>query len=52
MVDKITLFPFLEFDFNCKSLIVVYDIEMIIFPFMIYNDAFFHQDGYSTLGAY
>ena len=31
----------LKFNFYCKSLVVGYDIEMFIFPFLVYNDAFF-----------
>ena len=46
------LIPVLKFNFYCKSLVVGYDIEMFIFPFLVYNYAFFYQDGYSTLGAY
>ena len=43
------LIPVLEFNFYCKSLVVGYDIEMFIFPFLVNNNAFFHQDGYATL---
>ena len=52
MVCQNNLIPVLEFNFNCKSLIVGYDIEMIIFPFLVDNYAFFHQDGYAIFGAY
>ena len=46
------LIPVLEFKFNCKSLVVGYDIEMFVFPFLLYDDALFYQDGYTTFGAY
>ena len=52
MVAKITFFPALELNFDCKSLVVGYDIEMFIFLFLVDNDAFFHQDGYATFDAY
>ena len=45
MVAKVTFSPVLEFNFDCKSLNVGYDIEMFVFPFLVDNDAFFHQDG-------
>ena len=44
--------PVLEFDFNCKSHIVGYDIEMFIFPFLVYNDAFFDQDDSFGMGSF
>ena len=43
MVAKITLSSVLDIDFDCKSLVVGYDIEIFIFPFLVDNDAFFHQ---------
>ena len=27
-------------------------LSVIIFPFLVYNDAFFHQDGYTAFDAY
>ena len=32
-----------EFNFDCKSLVVGYDFETFIFPFLVGNYAFFHQ---------
>ena len=46
------LIPVSELNFDCNSLIVGNDIEMVIFPFLVDNDTFFHQDGYATFGAY
>ena len=45
------LFPVLEFNFDWKSLVVGYDIEIFIYPSLVDNDAFFHQDGYVTFDA-
>ena len=38
MVVKINLFFILEFIFDCKSLVVTYDIEKFVFPFLVTND--------------
>ena len=32
--------PVLEFNFNSQCLVVGYDIETVIFLFLVYNDAF------------
>ena len=42
----------MEFDFNCKSLVIGYDIEIFVFPFLVYNNDFFHQDGHAIFDAY
>ena len=43
VIDTTTLIltPVLEINFDSKSLVVSYDIEMLIFPFLVYNNAFF-----------
>ena len=43
VIDTTTLIltPVLEINFDSKSLVVSYDIEMLIFPFLVHNNAFF-----------
>ena len=35
------LFSVLEFNFDCKSLVVCCDIAIFVFPFLVDNDVFF-----------